>query len=192
MDTCSTPSPKRAAAHIIALAVVAMLFSGCGKKPQPDAVAAQKTTGKTAEQTAEGAAKKPVDPAEKPETKKPLKDDSAPSLQGTGVHGKVKFKLMFSPPKPRVGELFKVITLAAEVTSSKAVMGAEVVADATMPHHGHGMMTEPKHSEIGGGAYQHEGFKLHMHGEWTFDVKLKRGELEDRFKAVWQQAPEAL
>ncbi len=116
----------------------------------------------------------------------------APQLVGVGVHGKVKFELRFSPAAPKVGELFDVITLAGHATSSVAIQGAEVTTDATMPHHGHGMMTQPVHTELGGGAYRHEGFKMHMHGKWTFDVRLKKGALEDRFKAVWDQPPAAL
>jgi hypothetical protein len=166
--------------------LVSLLAFGCGKKAETKAPAAQ-----PAAQVAVSPQKVAVSPP-KVAVKAKATAANKPQLEGVGVHGKVKFQLRFSPPNPRVGELFQIVTLAAEVTSSKAVLGAKVIADATMPHHGHGMMTEPKHREIGGGTYQHEGFKLHMHGEWTFEVTLERGDLKDRFKAIWKQAPQAL
>ena len=60
---------------------------------------------------------------------------------------------------------------------------AQLEVDATMPEHGHGMMTEPKPSaqmECDGkgvcsakqGRFLIDGFRLHMPGSWLFSVKV--------------------
>lgn len=86
-------------------------------------------------------------------------------LGGTSERGLFNVGIEFGLPK--VGELFSV-----EVTVSDAKGGAlptetQVKLDATMPEHGHGMMTEPKVTALGSGKWRVDGMKLHMQGKWV-------------------------
>lgn len=47
--------------------------------------------------------------------------------------------------------------------------------DATMPGHGHGMVTRSKIRAVKAGEYLIEGLKLHMPGEWNFKLELVHG-----------------
>ncbi|MAD19301.1 MAG: hypothetical protein CMJ52_03655 [Planctomycetaceae bacterium] len=58
----------------------------------------------------------------------------------------------------------------------------EVVFDAEMPHHGHGMNVEPRVTR-GEGGWSVEGILLHMPGRWEASVDLVAdGEIE---RAQW-------
>jgi|GEM_PF-173650 len=189
---------------LMTMLLCAALLVGCGKKSNDgaagtdeSAAAAKEGGAKTGDPGAtganaakEGAVAAPIGATATAEAAK-KGESGKPTIAGTGVHGKVKFELRFSPPKPRVGELFQVVTLARHATSSELIGGAVVKVDATMPHHGHGMMTDPHHRELGGGAYLTEGMKLHMHGKWVFEVELEGSGVKDRLRHVWEQPPEA-
>ncbi len=85
----------------------------------------------------------------------------------------------FDPDPPGMSDLF---TARATLKDSAGVPieDATVSLNATMPHHGHGMMTSPR-DEPGvcdddgtcthpGGVYETSGFKFHMGGPWTVAV----------------------
>jgi hypothetical protein len=97
-------------------------------------------------------------------------DQPAAKLETAGKSGHYAFELELVPSPPVVGELFEVKTTVKDKKSGKAVEGAKFALDATMPAHGHGMMTQPAHSEVGGGVYLSKGMKLHMAGDWVFEV----------------------
>lgn len=167
----------------VTLVTLLVVTAGCGKKAETPPIAIAPASATAPESaTAPATAAAPVRVAE----------SSKPQLSGNGGGGKLHFDLRFSPPAPKVGELFQVVTIARQVTSSEPLLGAQLEVDATMPHHGHGMMTDPKHAEIGGGAYSSKGFKLHMHGSWTFVVKAKSGDVTDELRVKWEQPPESL
>lgn len=113
-------------------------------------------------------------------------------LDGTirldGRHGHYVLELRAEPPTPRVGQIFRVITLVRQSDTGRAVEGARVVVDAEMPQHGHGMTTRPEHREIGGGHYVTEGMKLHMPGRWVLTVGVE-AEREDEARIAIEQAP---
>lgn len=94
----------------------------------------------------------------------------------------------FVPPK--VGELFAVDVLVTD-PSGKPVEGAKVGVDATMPAHGHGMMTDPVLTARGPGQWHAEGLKLHMHGAWELVVQVETAAGKERLTSPWDQPPEA-
>jgi hypothetical protein len=109
-------------------------------------------------------------------------DPLAPSVQqvpasggfsAQGERGMLRFELVFEPDPPGLGELFRVITTIRDARTGEPVEGALYTLDATMPEHGHGMMTRPRHRPVGGGRYVSEGMKLHMPGLWHLRVEAK-------------------
>jgi hypothetical protein len=79
----------------------------------------------------------------------------------------------FKPPTLKVGQFF-----AAEVIACRAPGGEpvrEVLIDATMPAHGHGMNYRPSSIQTGDGHYRFTGLMLHMPGAWQITVDLVQG-----------------
>jgi hypothetical protein len=111
------------------------------------------------------------------------------TMRATGTQGAFTFELAFDPPSPTVGELFRVVTTVRDAKTGAPVQGARFSLDATMPHHGHGMMTVPEHRERGAGRYESRGMKLHMHGRWTFTAHASRGGRQDRVAIEHEQPP---
>lgn len=56
----------------------------------------------------------------------------------------------------------------------------QVVADADMPAHGHGMLSTPVTKSLGDGLYQVDGMLLHMPGEWVIFVEVTRDGVTER------------
>lgn len=116
-----------------------------------------------------------------------VKDANGP-LTGKGKVFSVS--LTFEPKAPKVSQLFSVRTVVTKLDGSK-VTPTLVDVDATMPSHGHGMMTKPQHKALADGAWRSEGMKLHMHGAWLFEVKVQAGGQSESIKMPFDQPPEA-
>lgn len=114
--------------------------------------------------------------------------EPAPSLSGRGASGTYDFTLRLDPAAPRVGQLFSVNTRVTRVDTGERVVGAALRLDATMPEHGHGMMTAPEHRELGNGEYRSDGFKFHMPGRWVFEISAV-GPEADHLELSFQQPP---
>ncbi len=99
--------------------------------------------------------------------------------------------LFFTPAEPKVSQLFTVRTVVTTADGA-AVKADAVTVDATMPAHGHGMMTKPQHKPTADGAWQTDGMKLHMHGRWVFEVMVRVGAETETLKIPFDQPPEAL
>jgi hypothetical protein len=121
----------------------------------------------------------------------PPEPEVSPSLRARGSEGHFQFELQLRPSPPPVGELFEVVTKLTDARTGEPVGGAEVTLDATMPHHGHGMMTAPAHRELeaGSGSYLSRGMKLHMPGRWVFVATARSGDRSDRVELVFEQPP---
>ena len=125
-------------------------------------------------------------PSEDPQ-QKPAEtgDHVSPWLFSTGGKYKVRFHL------PKDLPLNELIEPVVEVTDlqGKIIPSLVIKADATMPEHGHGMMTQPRPkncapaTECQGpdGRYTFEGFRLHMPGSWLFQVELGKND-----RATWR------
>jgi len=157
---------------------IAMVMGGlvaCGGAPAP-APAPSKTTA----------------PSVAPDV--PLAERTALPVTRRTQNGKYTVEVSFDPAEPAMGALF---TAQAKVLlrDGTAMEAGEVVLNATMPHHGHGMMTDPK--ELPGtcdddgacthpeGLFRTEGFKFHMPGEWTVTVQVVGPEGPDSTSFVY-------
>ena len=110
----------------------------------------------------------------------------AVELTATGEHYAVTWQ--FAPPK--VGELF-VVDLTLTDVAGKPLASPTLKIDATMPAHGHGMMTDPELKQTGPTRWHAEGLKLHMHGAWQFEARVESAGVKERLTAAYEQAPAA-
>jgi len=65
-------------------------------------------------------------------------------------------------------------------TRSRLVDGIDVVVDARMPAHGHGMNSAPEVKRAPDGSFAAGGMLLHMTGHWELYVDITRGPLTER------------
>jgi hypothetical protein len=116
-------------------------------------------------------------------------EPTPPSLAASSPSFDVR--LVLDPESPRVGSLFAVVATVHDRERNVPVVGAEVSVDATMPEHGHGMMTSPRSSELGGGRYRAEGMKFHMHGRWVFRARVRWDGRDEHVDVPFEQLPHA-
>ena len=94
---------------------------------------------------------------------------------------KYQVSLVLDPNPPVISELFTARVVLKD-SVGEPIEDATVSLNATMPHHGHGMMTAPR-DEPGvcddqgvcthpGGIYETTGFKFHMGGPWTVSIDV--------------------
>ncbi len=103
--------------------------------------------------------------------------DSAntPALGGpaSGVTDGGAFRVSYSsaPTPIPLTEDFVLLTYVTDA-SGAVVDGAELVVNATMPSHDHGMATVPTTTALGGGQFETVGMLFQMTGDWeiTFQV----------------------
>ena len=80
---------------------------------------------------------------------------------------------LISPVDIKVSEAFPVRLAVC----GKDASAAEIILDATMPRHGHGMNYQPEHaivtSESNNKVVDVSGLVLHMPGQWQWAVKVK-------------------
>jgi len=106
-----------------------------------------------------------------------------------GKQGKFTFEVHLRPHPPVVGQFFKAVTTVRDAKTNKPVGDGTFTLDATMPSHGHGMMTEPKHKAAGPGMWVSEGMKLHMHGPWRISAVFEGKDGKDSGHIKWEQPP---
>jgi hypothetical protein len=104
------------------------------------------------------------------------------ALEGRSESGRYALRLALEPSRPAAGALFAVVTTVRDVLTDELIDGARLEVDATMPEHGHGMMTRPVHEALGGGRYRSEGLKLHMPGRWELVARLQLEERVDELR----------
>lgn len=160
----AAPDLHTTTALLATFAVIATL-AGCGR------------TGGGASQPAGGA---PTAAEAPPSSRSPVE------LKGGGLVATVTF----APSQPKVGELFAATTVLRRDDGSP-VQASAFTLDATMPSHGHGMMTDPQHTATAAG-WATTGMKLHMHGAWKLAIEVTVDGKPVHLEADWQQAPEAL
>jgi hypothetical protein len=117
------------------------------------------------------------------------RDDRRPTLAEplVAAQGRCAVELSAWPRPPAMGELFAITARLA--CDGRPVEGARVAVRASMPEHGHGMVTRPVDRELGGGAYVSEGLKLHMPGRWELEVVADEGGETLRFRLPVEQPP---
>jgi hypothetical protein len=74
------------------------------------------------------------------------------------------------PERLKVGRFFEAEVIACRAPGPGDIR--EVVVDAQMPAHGHGMSYRPTATELAPGRFRIRGLMLHMPGRWrlTFDL----------------------
>lgn len=194
LDTTSTGVGAHGPACIAAVLLLLSPLTACSKK-EPTAAAIAEAPAAAAPEAPPAAAHEapaaepaPVAGAPTAEANGEPKPEGEPSatLRGAGLVA----KLWFAPKHPKVGEIFSVCTMLEDEKGAPLEANA-VKIDATMPSHGHGMMTEPQHHK-GANCWVSEGMKLHMHGPWELTAVATTGATGLTAKANWEQPPEAL
>lgn len=97
-------------------------------------------------------------------------------------------ELRAEPAPPALGELFAIVTTVRHAGTGALAADARVALDATMPQHGHGMVTRPAHAALGDGQHRSEGMKLHMPGRWVLTARVE-GACVDEVAIPIEQPP---
>lgn len=118
------------------------------------------------------------------------------AVERTTQGGKYTLQIASEPAVPVMGELF---TMKARLldAAGEPIEDATVVMDARMPHHNHGMETDPiddpgRCPPEGGrcvhpdGTYTTRGFKFHMGGAWTVTVDVQGPRGADNTSFVYE------
>ncbi|MGC6494694.1 MAG: FixH family protein [Myxococcota bacterium] len=113
----------------------------------------------------------------------PVEPPTPLEVTRTSQNKKYTVRVWSEPAIPPMGELF---VMKAELRDKKGeiIDDAKVQMNARMPHHNHGMETDPIHMPgvcppdggrciHDGGVYETHGFKFHMGGEWTVTVDVE-------------------
>jgi len=104
----------------------------------------------------------------------PSRDEGFQRLAAQGA----EIAYRWEPRELKVGQFF-----AAEVVACRAPGGGdvrEIVVDATMPAHGHGMNYRPSIDPLGAGRFRFTGLMLHMPGTWRLSFDLYQGDKRTR------------
>ena len=84
----------------------------------------------------------------------------------------------WEPSVLKVGQFFAAEVIACRAPGSGAVR--EIVLDAQMPAHGHGMNYRPTATPTGPGQFRITGLMLHMAGTWRLTFDLVQGDTRTR------------
>ena len=83
----------------------------------------------------------------------------------------VRWRTLDGAPVPN-NEPFQLLAQVQRVADGSDVLGAQVVFQGDMPGHGHGMLREPRSTELGDGLYRVDGVLLHMAGRWIVHIDV--------------------
>jgi hypothetical protein len=84
----------------------------------------------------------------------------------------------WEPAALKVGQFFTAEVIACRAPGAGAVR--EIVLDAQMPAHGHGMNYRPTVTSTGPGRFRVAGLMLHMPGMWRLTFDLVQGDKRTR------------
>ena len=84
----------------------------------------------------------------------------------------------WEPGVLKVGQFFAAEVIACRAPEAGAVR--EIVLDAQMPAHGHGMNYRPTTTSTGPGRFRVTGLMLHMAGTWRLTFDLVHGDTRTR------------
>ena len=84
----------------------------------------------------------------------------------------------WEPSDLKVGQFFAAEVIACRAPGPDAVR--EIVLDAQMPAHGHGMNYRPTATPTGLGRFRFTGLMLHMAGTWRLTFDLFQGDRRTR------------
>jgi len=110
----------------------------------------------------------------------PLVAPPGGALAVVGESGHFRFSLELDEEPLELNQFFTVRTTVVDASTGTPVEQGRLTLDATMPQHGHGMVTLPKTRDHGEGRFHTVGCKLHMFGSWEFQVEFEGGGRTDR------------
>jgi hypothetical protein len=84
----------------------------------------------------------------------------------------------WEPDRLEVGQFFAAEVIACRAPGPEAVR--EVVLDAQMPAHGHGMNYRPTATQLAPDRFRITGLMLHMAGRWRLTFDLVQGDRRTR------------
>jgi len=80
------------------------------------------------------------------------------------------------------------IVVASQKVEKNVASDLQVSFDARMPAHNHGMVVKPKVIKEGANRFRVEGVKLHMPGDWEFQVEVKADGKKDLLRLPYRLA----
>jgi hypothetical protein len=86
----------------------------------------------------------------------------------------------WEPEQLKVGQFFAAEVIVCRAPGGKAVR--EIVVDAQMRAHGHGMNYRPTAEPLAPDRFRITGLMLHMPGRWTLTFDLVQGERRTRLQ----------
>ncbi len=109
----------------------------------------------------------------------------------TSESGRYQFELTAAPEAIALGEFFTVSTRILDPQGGAPPTSGALKVNATMPEHGHGMVTLPVTTLGEDGLWLTEGCKLHMFGRWVFELEWQGPQGTERASFEYQfTAPE--
>ncbi len=84
----------------------------------------------------------------------------------------------WEPGELKVGQFFAAEIVACRTPKEEPVR--DIVIDAAMPAHGHGMNYRPSSARTAAGHYRITGLMLHMPGTWRVTIDLLQGSKRTR------------
>jgi hypothetical protein len=92
-------------------------------------------------------------------------------------HG--SFRAVITKPSPVPVEQLHSWKVRLSSKSGRLLAHAKIGIWGDMPAHGHGMPTQPRARELGGGLYSLDGMKFQMPGAWVVELRVASGKLRD-------------
>ncbi len=116
----------------------------------------------------------------------PVGEQSQPETLGDGLEtlsngGRYLVTCWIVPQPPGVNELFELVVEIKEAADpTSRVTDLELIADADMPEHGHGMNTRPEVQSLSNGRFLVQGMMFHMFGFWEIYLDITRHGVTER------------
>jgi hypothetical protein len=99
--------------------------------------------------------------------------------------GEIAYRLV--PEQLKVGQFFAAEVIACRAPGAEAI--SEILLDAQMPAHGHGMNYRPSAERLAADRFRITGLLLHMPGRWKLNFDLVQGGRRTRLSRELEVKP---
>lgn len=145
---------------------------------------AQREAAPARSETAPPEDRREAQPPAPPPQPKPAPPPSAPPPGSDETQSQTGAYIVEYDPEPEPIPFNKLFSLRVRVLENTPIRSpakdVQVVADAAMPEHGHGMNTMPTTRMLRPGEYMIEGMLFHMPGQWEIYVDVTRDGVTER------------
>jgi uncharacterized membrane protein YphA (DoxX/SURF4 family) len=93
----------------------------------------------------------------------------------TGEDARCRFEITCATDRVPLNQFFSIETRVFDAATGAPLVGGTLHLDGAMPSHDHGMASQPQTVELEGNRWITNGCKLHMYGEWVFQVQWNSG-----------------